>query len=788
MSGSLDWLLRLFGVSIDGALRVVRLALQWRNGGAFPFVAVLSVAGGLLAWWSYRNCAEFVSHPRRRILVALRSALFVLVLLILLRPVLTITVEGSVRRMLPVLFDTSASMGIQDARLNAAELARARRFCAPEQAPHVARIDLVKGLLADSKLRLVPELKKTLDVDGFGFGTGLSRLDAGSREAPTEQAWAKSLEARQPATAMGDAIVETLRKQHGGPLAGIFLVTDGGNNAGSSPVEAARLAKEQRVPLYIYGVGVTAQKDVIVKDLSVPELAFSNDLVHTTVRVSGQGYAGEKGRLVLKLGEEIVAEKEITFTAENEQSVPMEFTPKKAGDFQLQVSIAPLQDEAVSDNNSTSKRLRIADNKIRVLSIEQTPRWEFRYVQNVLLRDHRVTLKCVLIEGDPALAQAENSPYLEKIPEKTELFGYDLVILGDVDPKAFKPGQMEAIGEFVSRFGGSLISMAGKSSNPKGYRATVLEKLLPVELGTQDDAEKTTEPIRGALTPLGRGNPMLRLAATEDENATRWNALPPLQWAVQGVRGKPGAQVLVEDANPAHATRSGRLPLIALQQYGMGQVLYMGSDNTWRWRKNAGEGDFAMLWGSMVQRMALMHLLGGARRTQLTVDRLNYITGETVTVFARLYDEKFEPVRREIINGSYAVEPKAGGKDTVVMRAVPGQSGSYRGEFVAATPGHYRFMLATGEPAAVVFDAADPRAELSQTSMNEAGLREMAETSGGAFFREEDLERLPTLLAKTDERVRSEQDAELWATPIYFALMLIIAAAEWLLRKKWGLK
>src|SRR5436305_1811086 len=87
------------------------------------------------------------------------------------------------------------------------------------------------------------------------------------------------------------------------------------------------------------------------------------------------------------------------------------------------------RDVRVKNNNSASQRLRVIDSKIKVLYIERAPRWEFRYLFAVLLRDRRIEAKFVLTEGDPQLSHAPNSPYLEKFPAtKDELFKYDLVV------------------------------------------------------------------------------------------------------------------------------------------------------------------------------------------------------------------------------------------------------------------------------------------------------------------------------------------------------------------------
>jgi len=44
----------------------------------------------------------------------------------------------------------------------------------------------------------------------------------------------------------------------------------------------------------------------------------------------------------------------------------------------------------------------------------------------------------------------------------------------------------------------------------------------------------------------------------------------------------------------------------------------------------------------------------------------------------------------------------------------------------------------------------------------------MAATTGGAFFREEDLHRLPDTISLKTERVRSPLEVELWSSPFVF--------------------
>ena len=818
-----ELLLRIFGVKMENAAQISGVQLVLRNSGAIGWIILLAVLLGAMTWWSYwRDAREWVSPARRRVLTALRITLFILLLLILLRPVLAFTIEGTIRRTLIQLIDTSASMKIADPRFDEADKKRAalatgaldirKGLDQPLDAAQAAqkpvpRVDLLRGVLRNDDLGLLAKFAKAYDVNTFTFGAALAEITttapapdpakpADDKVAPDPRAWVDRLDPKSQTTAVGDAIRELLTRKRGQPLAGIFLATDGASNVGTQPLEAARLARSEGVPLFIYGVGITSPRDIIVANMFAQEVAFVKDELPVTVRVRGQGMRGETAKITLRLGTEVVATRDLTFSDDEEQTVALPFTPKTVGEYELRASIEPREDEAVKDNNAVAQRLRVIDSKIKVLMVEESPRWEFRYLQSVLLRDRRLEVKCWLQEGDPTIADAEGSPYVKTFPQtKEELFKYDLVILGDVDPKSLGDAPMTWLGEFVSKFGGACLFVAGNKFNPAAYRGTELEKLLPVELGETLTKQAGPErPTTLELTAQGRTSPMMKLSPKDDENVAIWKRFPKVYWVARVARAKPAAQVLLQDSDATKATRFGKMPVVAQQQYGLGQVLYVGTDNTWRWRKNADERFYPILWGQVTQKLGLSHLLGGSKRTQLTVDKQNYSTGDRVAIYARLYSADFNPLKDATVEGGYTVKPTAeagaqpGLRQEVTLRAVPEQPGMYRGDFTALAPGVHQFSVKSDPGTVIEFTVTEPAFELGETAMNEAVLKQMAEISGGGFFREETLAKLPELIAAKTERVQSTVDSELWSSPFYFALLLIVGSVEWYVRKKAQLK
>jgi hypothetical protein len=412
-------------------------------------------------------------------------------------------------------------------------------------------------------------------------------------------------------------------------------------------------------------------------------------------------------------------------------------------------------------------------------------------LQAMLMRDRRVDLKCYLVESDPAISRGTNTPYIDQFPARNEDIGrFDLVVFGDIDPRKLSPRNLETLSYFVSELGGSFVLLAGKKFAPHAYRRTVLEQMLPVEfdsipLSAGDPV--ADKPLRLELTAAGRANLMMRLSDREEESVALWKQLPPVYWTARIARPKPAAEVLLVDPDPGKESRFGKMPVVAMQQYGQGQVMYVGTDNTWRWRKNAGDVYYTAFWGQIAQRMAMLHVLGGSKRTRLSTDRKSYVTGERVLVFGRLTGETHEPLTEPSVKGVFGL--RTGGKQTeVILRAAPDHPGLYRGEFVAPLPGHYQFFIEQDLNTPLDFAVTEPRFEFGETAMNEPMLRDIATATGGAFFREEDLHKLPGTIVSRTERVKSPVEVELWSSPLYFMLMLLVLSGEWVLRKMSQLK
>jgi hypothetical protein len=148
----------------------------------------------------------------------------------------------------------------------------------------------------------------------------------------------------------------------------------------------------------------------------------------------------------------------------------------------------------------------------RVLYIEGPPRYEFRYLKTLLERESAedksnktIDLRVVLLSADDDFAKEDKSALVE-IPPRRELFDYDVLILGDVDPQDPKiNNRLQDLADFVLERGGGFLMIAGENFSPHAYKDTALGAVLPIESVQEPPADEgdREDGFRPVLTAEG---------------------------------------------------------------------------------------------------------------------------------------------------------------------------------------------------------------------------------------------------------------------------------------------
>jgi len=775
---------------LDNIVSVSRV--DWALGHDWPPAVLFLLLAGAVAFavWSYRGFRD--RGPRvRAVMMILRAATLAVMLSLFFEPVLNLEFTRRVGTRVLVLLDASESMSIRDAREHdhdVRDAALALGMIAKRDDPlpdaswqtasKASRMELATSILTNRAGGLASRIAEDYAINTFRFGSSVRAVD--DSDDYTELA---GMLPEDKVTALGTAMRKTAASYSSESIVGMVVLSDFAWNRGGDPLDEAVRLKSRDIPVHTIGVGLVEPPDVSVTRVYAKDLLFAGDTCSVKVQIqSTPSFVRSTGALDISLGEQKQS-RMITFKGDSQVE---EFTfeaPQTAGTYSLDVTVRALGNEAVTENNTASRSIKVTDEKIRVLYVEGLPRWEYRYLRWVLLRDHRLDVRFLLTGGDPELA-ATSPYYLYRFPQFGDVgTDFDLIILGDVPATYFNTEQIRWMEELVRRRGGALLMMSGRAYTPQSYRDTPIADLLPVRIGTGpwEPVSKIEAPT---VTEAGRVSSVPILSDDVQSTHDIWRITAPLH-AIPPVTAKPGATVLMGlssvrvDGEP--------YPFLAWQRYGSGKTMFLASGKLWRIRYKVGRKNHERFWAQTIQFMALSRLLAGNKRVTIETDRSEYGTAEPVQVFANVLNPFLDPVRSdEYVVHVASAEPKDV-EEPVRLTPVPDVPGFYQGSLAAREPGRYQVMAAEIDRDSAnspTFDVRDVSLELRRPGMRLDIARKLSELSAGMSAGSSDEISQVIGSIKARSPLRKEQvDIELWDMPWIFALLAALAGLEWILRR-----
>jgi Aerotolerance regulator N-terminal/von Willebrand factor type A domain len=788
---------------------------------AGTFLTALAILVALV----YRREGQTAGRSYKLLLAGLRLFLVLLTLTVLL-PQLRLRFEREGWPDLAIVIDDSASMSTadryQDPRVQEAadRLVQLPRSAAPGVSS-ADRLRLAQALLTHDQDAWLRELLTGRRVKLHIYHCSSRAAHLADASAPTDLEAAglaiRDLRADGTSSRLGAAVRQVLGDFRGSSLAALIMLTDGVTTEGEDLLKVSRFATAAGVPLFFVGLGDAHEtRDLRLHDLQVEDSVYVNDRLVFEARLTAQGYTD--GRTVpvqlyektsdgtlRKLGP---AEPVATDPDGRPVKFRIIYQPIEPGEKTFVLVALRQSDEAgLGDNNRLERTVTVRESKlIKVLYIEGYPRYEFRYLKNLLERESdrdpgnkTMDLKVLLLDADSEYASEDRSA-LADFPTREELNGCDVVIFGDCDPRDAKLGErnLRHLAEFVEERGGGLLMIAGSRYSPQAYRNSPLRDVLPIQVTNPPaaDADLRT-PFRPQLTAVGRFHPIFRFNPDEAGNTAIWNHLAPIYWSAEGYRTQPAAEVLLvhpgrpgpESVRTAGLAESGQ-PLAVQQFIGAGRSLFFGFDESWRWRFREDEGHYNQFWIQTVRYLARSRL----GRIDLRLDRqASYRRGEPIRVTVRFPDDAPPPSPDTRVEVLIARQPPAGGaieKETLRLAKVEGSRATFEGLLTRTPDGAYQFWLAAPAVAAPRPHAEarvlPPPGEMEQLRMNQPDLERAADDTHGKFYTLADADHLiDDLPAGARITLSTPQPPRLlWNHYAVFGLALALLASEWALRKR----
>ena len=778
-----------------------------------PTAVVISafVAAFALTVFLYRR-RQGLSFGFRMALAFFRLLALCLIVAVLFEPTATVKQTHTEKRRLPVLVDVSQSMSVKDQRKRSEDIGEAAvalgilpLSSTPEDVKRNAvslngkqreaiasasRLALATSLLSNSAEEMLGSITEDLDVSYHAFGETLQRLGEGDSGIKKSLA---ALQSDSPETSIGKALEALAKTERDAPLAGVVLVSDGLDTFSRRTESVVRDLGTRGIPVYTVPVGIADPDDVSIRNVIMQDVAFTGDKVPVRVQLQSKGYEKRTADLTVSLNGRGVARQSVSFEGGLQfEEIFFNVDVAERGSARIGIEIEAFSDEATSANNLVERSVRVVNEKINVLCIEGSARWEFRYLRAMLKRDPRINATFIGTRSQPELAQS-SSEYIATFPEdREEAFTYDLVILGDVDSAFFSTEAFLRLEELVRERGGSLLMLCGARFAPASYAGTPVERMLPIKFDPDAEWEDIDESVYPVLTPEGRSSLVMTLETDRDENDLVWSRVAPLDRVPPLLAPRPGATVLAELSDSQ--SRADRYPLVAWQRYGTGKCMLMATDRLWLLRFKTGDKYHWRVWSQCVQFLTLSRLMGEHKRIRLETDRATYPVDGRVMLYANLLDNDYEPLIQpgfEIGVSALDTDGTAGDPQRVTLRPDKSNPGLYEGYFSPSNEGGYRVEANPSDRPlsnSIEFQVADIRPELVNTDMQIDHLRRIAELSGGEILSALGLQKLPALLNREPHTTTVRTDRPLWDNSLVALVLVGLLGIEWILRRKYDLR
>jgi hypothetical protein len=821
-----EWIGRALGLenvsnveSID-----VSLAAWWAQESAF-WVYLVAATLVILAVVFYIRYQTQGPAPARMALGICRGLILALLLLMLADPVLRITLLNKQPPYFYVLVDGTESMAIED-ELPDEERSRVSEslgLTGEEAAQTKSRIDYVQRLLARKENNLLDRLQKEKNVQLAAFifdGNTTSKLRKINLSAAGDQSIdpdfiAPQLTALGQVTAIGSALSDASNQFGASNLAGVMILSDFAQNAGPSPLGDRTYAPVARMgaPIYAVGLGAVEAIDLAVDLQTDPKMKKAErstilakirqtglDNREVTVTLSGRRLSGETSDTA---GEEIVIGSRSVTLDSSVNTVEFPFTPDESGRFEFIASVEPQPGEIVEQNNRAEREVHIIDDYLRLLYVANEPNWEWRFIKEVFHRDKLVGMdgfRTFLASSDPRVRDS-NVLFLPTLtPKRSDFFTNDVIFLADMPRQALNDRFCEMVKEYVGNLGGGLVVIAGPEHGIKDLQGTAIADMLPVVIDPQ--AEIRTAPkipeFRMRLTPHAHRYSFMQLGQNDAENARAWDNLGPLPWYQPVAALHEQAYALAEyPAGPGemlHVCKDGRTPqpLIAIRQYGKGEVVYIAMNEMWRLRRRYGEKYYREFWSQLIYRLGMSHALGNDKRFVARIDQPQYRSEDKVTLTIEAYDENYEPLDDDNLAGrtlQAELTVPSSGSSAVQTRSITVpllRPGMFEARIPVIAAGEYSLRVkdpVTNKFEELRFEVTSVSAERRRAVRDEQLQRELAQATRGKAY---DLANVTNILNDLEVTPRTEiqtRNFALWGTPWWFAIVVALMLGEWLSRK-----
>lgn len=757
----------------------------------------------MIAWWSYHRLAG-----QKMVRIGLGITRFVLLLVLVflaLGPELVRTEQRIERDSIIVLLDRSKSLTIPDGH----PLDQHNNTAKP-----ISREAQLQAIL---KNPIWHELEHNHELQWMGFDSSayhLNRTNTLQQHATTQQndtleSPSKQLKIGKPMgarTRLDTAITQSLKANASHAIAGIVLVSDG-RTTEHIRKQLIQQLKARKIPVVSIPLGSDQPLvDLAISRVDTPTSAFVDDVIPVSVTLSLRGKARSSPRVRVILTDTLTGETldEQTLASDawnnNQATVVLSSRSKVAGKAHWRVQLASSLHDILPANNTQEIHTTLSDRPLRVAYFDGYPRWEYRYIKDMLLQESSIKSSTLLLATNRRYIQ-EGDIGLGHVPRsEREWADLDVIVLGDLRPDVMSREQLEQLRDHVAQRGAGVVWIAGPGSTPWDWLDTPLADLLPFVSSDTQGRSGLTVLTQGCTLTRAAGSDRLGVLHMGDRLDETWldqlsdprAGWSVLRWAV-GIEEdalKPTAQVLARVDNP---DTGKSWPCVITMRYGAGRIVFVGTDEIWRWRYARGPtlGErfylplFRLAGRSSLSRSGQAVLLEAA---PTTVQVAQPVRLSAVLLEQSLVDAAPSALNVTLQRQAMDDAPADTTQLTLGKEGIGQQAARYASNWVPTTPGNYIATLTdpllADSNATTTFRVISPDDELRLPDADHALLTHIANQTGGLVLSGDAMESLADVLPNRSIVIQDTPEIHtLWDSPWALLIVIVLLLTEWLSRR-----
>ena len=540
-----------------------------------------------------------------------------------------------------------------------------------------------------------------------------------------------------------------LDRWRGDDVEALVLASDGLHNRGTNPTSVA-----ERLPFAVHCVALgdtTPRRDAWLANLRCNRIAMAGASFPLELTVGASLLRGRAALLTIRddEGRQLFSQ-QVNYTDDDfgvgvAATLPTA-TVQGGGLRRYTATLTPVDGELTVSNNSLSFYVDIIDSRRKVVLVANAPHPDLAALKRAVEDNPNYEASVVLagdvecgkwkLESDVSLVVLHNLPS----------HSHPSVAYADGLPRIFVVGTQTDLARFNALHSG-------------------------MEIVSR--VQKTNE-----VTPVYRA--AFALFTLDEGDVAALEALPPLTAPFGEAR-------LTADVQTLFAARLGnidtRQPLVAATAQGEHRRAWIWGEGLWRWRLADWQAheSHAHVDRLVNQLVSFTAIQTDRNRLQVEAER-SYAEGEPVMLHAVLYNENYEAVNNAEV--TLALSGDSVKADYTFRR----DAGGYSLTLPPLAEGLYRYTAsADGQTAEGTFAVEALNLEQQNLGADHSLLATLASLSGGGMYRPDDCAALTAELSTLKPTIYTHtRYAEFLRLPWVLALIILLLAAEWVLRKYHG--